>query len=102
MESNGAGKTALMIAPLWALTGSVDARAEGAASTARGVANADIVNEDSKAARVRVEGSVNGTPFVVERQVVRRWVGGWEGGGGGWWVVGGGGGGGSEIGRAHV
>ncbi len=28
VESNGAGKTALMMAPLWALTGSVDARAE--------------------------------------------------------------------------
>lgn len=28
VESNGAGKTALVMAPLWALTGSVDARAE--------------------------------------------------------------------------
>ena len=28
VESNGAGKTALMMAPLWALTGSVDSRAE--------------------------------------------------------------------------
>jgi hypothetical protein len=31
VESNGAGKTALMMAPLWALTGSVDARAEASA-----------------------------------------------------------------------
>jgi hypothetical protein len=28
LESNGAGKTALVMAPLWALTGSVDARSE--------------------------------------------------------------------------
>lgn len=28
MESNGAGKTALMMAPLWALTGSIDTRSE--------------------------------------------------------------------------
>lgn len=28
MESNGAGKTALVMAPLWALTGNVDPRAE--------------------------------------------------------------------------
>lgn len=28
IESNGAGKTALVMAPLWALTGSVDSRAE--------------------------------------------------------------------------
>ena len=28
VESNGAGKTALTMAPLWALTGSVDSRAE--------------------------------------------------------------------------
>ena len=28
VESNGAGKSALVMAPLWALTGSTDARAE--------------------------------------------------------------------------
>lgn len=75
VESNGAGKTALMMAPLWALTGDVDARAEGAAPGGRGTSgltNADIVNEDAKAARVRVEGRLHGWPFAVERQVVRR------------------------------
>ncbi len=28
MESNGAGKTALMMAPLWAISGTVDSRSE--------------------------------------------------------------------------
>ncbi|PRW45242.1 ABC transporter (ISS) isoform C [Chlorella sorokiniana] len=65
VESNGAGKTALMMAPLWALTGSVDSRAEGA-SAARPVL-ADIIHDGSKRARVRVEGRVNGAPFWVER-----------------------------------
>jgi hypothetical protein len=38
----------------------------------RSLTNADVINEDSRSARVRVEGVVNGTPFVVERTVVRR------------------------------
>ncbi|GAB4817224.1 hypothetical protein N2152v2_004270 [Parachlorella kessleri] len=70
MESNGAGKTALMMAPLWALTGSVDSRSES--NVGRGLTNADIINDDAKAARVRLEGAVNGVPFVVERVAVRR------------------------------
>jgi ABC-type dipeptide/oligopeptide/nickel transport system ATPase component len=84
MESNGAGKTALVMAALWAATGCVDARADSAttatASNARGrgrVSNADLINEDSKAARVRVKGRVNGeTDFMVERVAVRRGSGG--------------------------
>jgi len=84
MESNGAGKTALVMAALWAATGCVDARADSAttatASNARGrgrVSNADLINEDSKVARVRVKGRVNGeTDFMVERVAVRRGSGG--------------------------
>ena len=73
-ESNGAGKTALVMAPLWALTGDVDARSE--LGSGRGLTNADIVNEDSKFARVKLEGMVDGVPFTVERKVVRRGRGG--------------------------
>ncbi|PSC67536.1 ABC transporter (ISS) [Micractinium conductrix] len=65
VESNGAGKTALMMAPLWALTGSVDARAEG--TSAARLLLSDIINDGSKKARVRVEGTVNGQAFAVER-----------------------------------
>lgn len=68
-DSNGAGKSALVMAPLWALTGRSDARAE--ASGGRGLIAADVVNDAARSARVRVEGSVNGEPFAVER-VTRR------------------------------
>jgi DNA repair exonuclease SbcCD ATPase subunit len=73
-ESNGAGKTALVMAPLWALTGDVDARSE--LGSGRGLTNSDIVNEDSKFARVKLQGTVDGIPFTVERRVVRRGRGG--------------------------
>lgn len=33
----------------------------------RGLTNTDVVNEDSKTARVSLEGTVNGTPFVIQR-----------------------------------
>lgn len=36
---------------------------------------ADIINDDAKRARVRVEGRVNGAPFAVERTANKRWVG---------------------------
>ncbi|KAK9831419.1 hypothetical protein WJX81_003210 [Elliptochloris bilobata] len=68
-DSNGAGKSALVMAPLWALTGRSDARAEG--SGGRGLTAADVVNDDMRSARVRVEGTVNGERFVVER-ITRR------------------------------
>ena len=63
-ESNGAGKTALVMAPLWALTGDVDSRSEigGGAGRGGGLTNADVVNEDCKSARVKVEGEVDGVP----------------------------------------
>jgi hypothetical protein len=38
----------------------------------RGLTNADVINDDAKSARVRLEGEVNGVPFVVERVAVRR------------------------------
>ena len=37
----------------------------------RGLANTDVVNDAAKTARVKVEGSLNGQPFVVERTVAR-------------------------------
>lgn len=41
-------------------------------STGRGLTNADIINDDSKVARVRLEGEVNGVPFVVERMATKK------------------------------
>ena len=69
LESNGAGKTALAMASLWAVTGEMDTRSD--LGTGRGMTNSDIVNENCKSARVKVEGLVNSVPFTVERWVVR-------------------------------
>ncbi|CAI5940922.1 unnamed protein product [Closterium sp. NIES-64] len=104
-DSNGAGKTSLAMAALWALTGSMDARPE----SRQGLRMADVVHRSGQGegegegeggegkgrgrrrkgegsgagvARVRVEGRVNGKAFVVEREASRwvereacRWVG---------------------------
>ena len=53
--SNGAGKTTLAMAPLWALTGSTDARADGKPIEARGV-----INDGCTRARVTLRGVVEG------------------------------------------
>ena len=37
----------------------------------RGLTTSDIVNDDTKTARVRVDGLVNGQPFTVERTTRR-------------------------------
>ena len=60
-DSNGSGKSSLSMAALWALTGSLDARRVQDAKVG------DIVNDDSKAAKVTVEGSLNGIPFEITR-----------------------------------
>eukprot|EP00850_Spirogloea_muscicola_P005728 SM000026S08977 [mRNA] locus=s26:861309:884420:+ [translate_table: standard] len=67
-SSNGAGKTYLVMAPLWALTGSTDTRPD----SIRGLSTSEVVHQSSAHARVRVEGFVNGSPFTVERQAGRR------------------------------
>ena len=85
-DSNGAGKTSLVMAPLWALTGTTDARPD----SSRGLTVTDVVHHTqgegeeggegrgrrkagvgAMEARVRVEGWVNGEPFVVERTAGR-------------------------------
>ncbi|CAI5980936.1 unnamed protein product [Closterium sp. NIES-64] len=95
-DSNGAGKTSLAMAALWALTGSMDARPD----SRQGLRMADVVHRSGQGegegegeggegkgrgrrrkgegsgagvARVRVEGRVNGKAFVVEREA-SRWV----------------------------
>jgi hypothetical protein len=68
-DSNGAGKTTLVMAPMWALTGQSDLRVEGGAS--KTLTKTDVVNDGVKAARVRLEGTVDGEPFWVERRVSR-------------------------------
>lgn len=67
-ESNGAGKSSLVMAPFWALTGETLARSESGTGS---MTLREIINDGAKAARVRLEGSVNGVPFVVERRVER-------------------------------
>lgn len=62
-DSNGAGKTTLVMAPMWCLTGQSDLRMEGGAGKA--LTKVDVVNDGVKAARVRLEGSVDGQPFWV-------------------------------------
>ena len=68
--SNGAGKTSLVMAPLWALSGETDPRPQG--STMSGLTGGDVVNDFCDQARVRLEGTVNGEPFVVERVATRK------------------------------
>uniref|UniRef100_A0A061SMF6 Calcineurin-like phosphoesterase domain-containing protein n=1 Tax=Tetraselmis sp. GSL018 TaxID=582737 RepID=A0A061SMF6_9CHLO len=64
-DSNGAGKTALVMAPLWVLCGRLD-------GAPRGTTHSDVVSDSCKTAFGRVEGTVNGRPFAVERAVTRR------------------------------
>ena len=68
-DSNGAGKTTLVMAPMWALTGTSDLRVEGGAGKA--LTKTDVVNDFSKSARVKLEGTADGVPFWVERRVSR-------------------------------
>ena len=68
-DSNGAGKTTLVMAPMWALTGTSDLRVEGGAGNA--LTKTDVVNDFSKSARVKLEGTADGVPFWVERRVSR-------------------------------
>ena len=58
-----AGKTTLVMAPMWALTGASDTRIEG--SSGKTLTKTDVVN-DARAARVRLEGTVDDEPFWVE------------------------------------
>ena len=68
-DSNGAGKTTLVMAPMWALTGESDARVDQGGS--KRLTKTDVVNDSRRTARVRVDGSVSGLPFWVERKVSR-------------------------------
>ncbi|KAG2498517.1 hypothetical protein HYH03_003768 [Edaphochlamys debaryana] len=68
-DSNGAGKTCLVGAPLWALTGDVLARTE---SGGGGRVPVDALRNDGcPQCRVAVGGRLNGRPFVVTREVKR-------------------------------
>ncbi|GFR43835.1 hypothetical protein Agub_g4956, partial [Astrephomene gubernaculifera] len=68
-DSNGAGKTSLVTAPLWALTGEVLARTE---SGGGGRVPVDVMrNEGCPVCRVAVRGRLNGQAFEVEREVKR-------------------------------
>ena len=60
-DSNGSGKTTLAMSVLWALTGSSDPRPMQDAKVS------DVINFQSKSARVSVSGKVNDVPFEVTR-----------------------------------
>eukprot|EP00536_Pseudo-nitzschia_multiseries_P018207 jgi/Psemu1/321292/estExt_fgenesh1_pm.C_22560002 len=60
-DSNGTGKSSLAMATLWGLTGSLDAR------PASDFKVGDVVNDNSKVAKVVVEGFINDSPFVISR-----------------------------------
>jgi hypothetical protein len=66
-DSNGAGKSTLVMAPLWALTGSTDVRPD----SVRGLTASEVVHHSAKQARVRVDGTINGISFTVERRAGR-------------------------------
>jgi DNA repair exonuclease SbcCD ATPase subunit len=61
-DSNGAGKTSLVMAALWAL--------QGSAASSRKAEH--FVNDNAAAASVRLEALLNGQPFWVERQADRK------------------------------
>ncbi|KAF5832983.1 hypothetical protein DUNSADRAFT_10970 [Dunaliella salina] len=67
-SSNGAGKSSLVTAPLWALTGDMLTRTESGSGRATGTVDS-MLNDDSRLARVVLRGNVNGMVFVVERAV---------------------------------
>ncbi|KAL3137671.1 hypothetical protein ABBQ38_004946 [Trebouxia sp. C0009 RCD-2024] len=64
-ESNGAGKSALVMAPLWALTGKSDARS----GAGRGLTSSEVMNDEATLTRVSLRGHVNTVPFVIERSI---------------------------------
>lgn len=66
-DSNGAGKTALVMAPMWVLTGRLDGGRDGG----RASIHSDVISDAAKSASGRVQGMINGRPFSVERQVTR-------------------------------
>ncbi|KAL3150757.1 hypothetical protein ABBQ32_000532 [Trebouxia sp. C0010 RCD-2024] len=66
-ESNGAGKSALVMAPLWALTGKSDARVES--GVGRGLTSSEVMNDEATLTRVSLRGHVNTVPFVIERSI---------------------------------
>jgi hypothetical protein len=51
----------LVMAPMWALTGQSDLRVEAGATKA--LTKTDVVNDDAKQARVRLEGAVDGSSW---------------------------------------
>ncbi|KAJ9530146.1 hypothetical protein QJQ45_023431 [Haematococcus lacustris] len=67
-EEHGAGKSSLVSAPLWALTGTMLSRFESGGGRAGG--NIDsMLNDDSKEGRVEVWGELDGQAFRVTRVV---------------------------------
>ena len=61
IRSNGSGKSSLAVAILWCISGNMDARPVQDSKVS------DVVNDDSKVARVTVRGSLNGLDFSISR-----------------------------------
>ena len=76
-DSNGAGKTTLVTAVLWCLTGKSDVRLD-TGNAQKYLTNKDVVNDDSKSAKVVVSGQLScelnegrTKSFRIERAVTR-------------------------------
>lgn len=65
-SSNGAGKSLLMFASWWALTGETDPRPMG--SSRKGMTS-EVVHDGSDRARVRLSMMIDGVPVIVERSM---------------------------------
>ena len=59
------------MAPIWAFTGRTEIKGEHSWRK-RSLTNSDIVNDQSRAATVLVDGEINGTPFELERSVTKQ------------------------------
>ncbi|QDZ23408.1 P-loop-containing nucleoside triphosphate hydrolase [Chloropicon primus] len=69
--SNGAGKTSLLMAAIWALTGKTELKGDPSRKK-RSLTNRDVVNDSSKVATVVLRGSLNNEEFEIERSITPR------------------------------
>mmetsp|Transcript_14510 Transcript_14510/g.21180 ORF Transcript_14510/g.21180 Transcript_14510/m.21180 type:complete len:559 (-) Transcript_14510:19-1695(-) len=68
-SSNAAGKTTIMVAPLWCLTGFTDIRPDGTRVTGL---STEMLNDNSETGFVRVEGMLDGRKFQVKISLRRK------------------------------
>uniref|UniRef100_A0A7S3E9L9 Calcineurin-like phosphoesterase domain-containing protein n=2 Tax=Rhodosorus marinus TaxID=101924 RepID=A0A7S3E9L9_9RHOD len=69
LSSNAAGKTTMMVAPLWCLTGFTDIRPDGTRATGL---STEMLNDNSESGFVQVEGLLDGRQLRVTRSLRRK------------------------------